>query len=136
MLEKANLNDMDELFKSMNASKNDQERRLLHLEREVDTTVSELRSEMESTKYQCMSNINKKADFSVIEKIRESTLKMADMDYFHSQINKLKQEMLNQIELTVNESNFISRRSTEFDKFEERSTKAEANCSRALDEIH
>ena len=75
---------MDELFRSLQTSKNDQEKRLLNLEREVDTAVSELRREMESTKSSCISNINKKADFSVVEKIREATLKMADMDYLHS----------------------------------------------------
>ena len=89
--------------------------------------MSDIRREVESTKSNVISTINKKADFALLEKVREQTMKLVDMEYMQSQIIKAKQDMQGSVELAINEAN-ISQRTEQNEKFEERTKKAENNA--------
>ena len=78
---KANREDVDQLFESLQLSKNDQEKRILSLEKEFDASVSELQRENEDVKQHVVSSLNKKADFTLLERLRETALKKVDMEY-------------------------------------------------------
>ena len=90
-------------------SKNDQEKRILSLETEFDQQVGHLNREMEDVKQQVVTSLNKKADFSLLERLRETALKKVDLDYMQTQMIKLKQDINTQIELSINESNYQRR---------------------------
>ena len=90
-------------------SKNDQEKRILSLETEFDQQVGHLNREMEDVKQQVVTSLNKKADFSLLERLRETALKKVDLDYMQTQMIKLKQDINTQIELSINESNYQKR---------------------------
>ena len=47
---------------------------------------------MEDVKQQVVSSLTKKADYALLERLRESTLKKVDQDYMHQQLVKLKQD--------------------------------------------
>ena len=132
--QKANREDVDQLFETLQQSKNDQEKRILSLEKEVDSSVGELQREMEDVKQHVISSLNKKADFTLLERLRETTLKKVDMEYVQNQLLKYKQDMNTQIELAVNELKY-QRRVNEYVTLEEQSKKAMQTSERAIDEM-
>ena len=115
---KANREDVDQLFESLQMSKNDQEKRILSLEKEFDASVGELQREMEDVKQHVVTSLNKKADFTLLERLRETALKKVDMDYLHGQLAKYKQDVNTQIELAVNEVKY-QRRINEYTTLED-----------------
>jgi hypothetical protein len=48
------------------------------LETEFDNTVKELQREVENVKTSVVSSLNKKADYALLERLRETTLKKVD----------------------------------------------------------
>ena len=78
---------------------------------------------MEDVKQHVISSLNKKADFTLLERLRETTLKKVDMEYVQNQVLKNKQDMNTQIELAVNELKY-QRRVNEYVTLEEQSKKA------------
>ena len=48
---------------------------------------------MEDVKQQVVSSLNKKADFTLLERLRETALKKVDLDYMQTQMIKLKQDI-------------------------------------------
>ena len=78
---------------------------------------------MEDVKQHVISSLNKKADFTLLERLRETTLKKVDMEYVQNQLLKYKQDMNTQIELAVNELKY-QRRVNEYVTLEEQSKKA------------
>ena len=86
---------------------------------------------MEEVKQQVVSSLNKKADFSLLERLRETALKKVDLDYMQNQLIKIKQDVNTQIELAVNESKY-QRRAKEG---EEISSKAVEKAERAFEEM-
>lgn len=64
-------------------NRSDQEKRLITLESEFDSTVREMQRDVEDVKQQVVSSLTKKADYALLERLRESTLKKVDQDYMH-----------------------------------------------------
>jgi len=60
---KANREDIDHLFQSLQGSKTDQEKRILALEKDVDKGVGNLCRDMETLKASVVSSLNKKSGF-------------------------------------------------------------------------
>lgn len=58
---------------------------------------------MEDVKQQVVTSLTKKADYAMLERLREQTLKKPDQEYMHAQLVKLKQDTATQIELAINE---------------------------------
>jgi len=65
---------------------------LIMLETEFDSTVKEMQRDVEDVKNSVVSSLNKKADYALLERLRETTLKKVDQDYMHAQLVKLKQD--------------------------------------------
>lgn len=64
-------------------NRSDQEKRLITLESEFDSTMREMQRDVEDVKQQVVSSLTKKADYALLERLRESTLKKVDQDYMH-----------------------------------------------------
>jgi len=52
-----------------------------------------MQRELENIKGQMISNLNKKADYNLLEKVRENVLKKVDNDYIQNQMIKLKTDI-------------------------------------------
>ena len=65
--------------------------------------MRDVQRDVDDVKQQVVSNLSKKADSTLMERLRESTLKKVDQDYMHAQLVKLKQDTATQIELALNE---------------------------------
>ena len=76
--EKANRHEIDQAFSSLQLSKSDQEKRLVTIETEFDTTVREMQRDVEDVKQQVVTSLTKKADYAMLERLREQTLKKPD----------------------------------------------------------
>jgi hypothetical protein len=79
-MKKAEREDMDELYKSLQTSKVDQDKRILAIEKDFDKHTSELTHEIEGVKTSVVSSLGKKADFTLLERLRESNNKKVDFD--------------------------------------------------------
>ena len=90
---------------------------------------------MEDVKSQVVQSLGKKADYALIERLRESTLKKVDQDYMHQQLVKLKQDTATQIELSINELKY-QRRASDFSTLEELAKRANADAQRAVDDVN
>lgn len=73
---------------------------------------------MEDVKQHVISSLNKKADFTLLERLRETAIKKVDMEYLNSQLIKHKQDVNTQIELAINEAKY-QRRVQDMNVFEE-----------------
>ena len=80
-----------------------------------------------------IGSLNKKADYQLLEQVKESLHKKVDADYLSSTVSKVKAECSTQISQMQTDMNY-SRKSRE-DKHDEKLAKAEMNAERALDEI-
>jgi hypothetical protein len=56
---------------------------LTTLEAEVDSTVREVNNNVEDVKSQVVTSLTKKADYALLERLRETTLKKVDQEYMH-----------------------------------------------------
>ena len=65
--------------------------------------------DVEDVKQQVVTNLSKKADSILVERLRETTQKKVDQDYMHAQLVKLKQDTATQIELALNEFKYQRR---------------------------
>lgn len=74
--------------------------------------------------------MGKKADFALLERLRESSNKKVDFEQFQSQLGKLKQELETLVEQTQ-----LTNPHKSLDQ-DEKLAKAVANSERALDELY
>ena len=86
--EKVNRSEIDQGFSSLTIAKGEHEKRLNQLETEFDTTVREIQRSSEDVKSQVVTSLSKKADYAMLERLRETTLKKVDQEYMHSQLVK------------------------------------------------
>lgn len=98
MLKKGEREDLDELYKTIQTFKADSEKRILAIEKDFDKHSGETQREIESVKGNILSNLSKKADFALLERLRENNNKKVDFDQFQSSLSKLKQEFETLIE--------------------------------------
>ena len=81
--EKSNRLEVDQAFSNLHESKSDAEKRLTALEVEIESTMREVTRDVEDIKQQVVTSLSKKADYVLIERLREQTLKKVDQDYLH-----------------------------------------------------
>jgi hypothetical protein len=79
-MKKADREDFDELYKSLQVFKTDQEKRLLSTEKDFDKHVQDSLRELENVKQSMVASLSKKADFALLERLRESNNKKVDFD--------------------------------------------------------
>ena len=80
-----------------------------------------------------IGSINKKADYHLLDQIKDQLHKKVDVDYMNSVVGKVKAE--SQTQISQMQSDFNYQRKGRDDKVDEKVTKAEMNADRALDEI-
>ena len=83
-MKKAEREDLDELYKSLQSSKTDIDKRLLALEKDFDKNTNETSRELEAIKASVVQSLGKKADFALLERLRESNNKKVDFEQFQS----------------------------------------------------
>ena len=88
---------------------------------------------MEGLKTSFLQSLNKKADYTLLETMKESLIKKVDHEYFQTVSNKLKADC--QALMTQYQNEMSYNRKHKDEKQEERVGKAEMNSERALDEI-
>lgn len=132
--EKASRGEVDQAFTSLQAARDGQERRIVTLETEFETTVREIQRNSEDVKQQVVSSLSLKADYPLLERLRETTLKKVDQEFMQAQLAKLKQDTSTQIELAMNELKY-QRRANDFASMEELTRRAQNDSQRACDEI-
>ena len=71
--------------------------------------MREVTRDVEDIKQQVVTSLSKKADYALIERLREQTLKKVDQEYLHQQMVKSKQDTATQIELAINEMKYQRR---------------------------
>jgi len=81
-MKKSEREDFDELYKSLQTFKADQDKRLLSTEKEFDKLAQEIGREVESMKQSFVSGLSKKADFTLLERLRENNNKKVDFEQF------------------------------------------------------
>lgn len=81
-MKKSEREDFDELYKSLQTFKADQDKRLLSTEKEFDKLAQEIGREVESMKQSFVGGLSKKADFTLLERLRENNNKKVDFEQF------------------------------------------------------
>lgn len=79
-MKKADREDTDELYKSVQSTKVEQDKRILAIEKDFDRHTGELTREIEGLKASVVTSLSKKADFSLLERLRENNNKKVDFD--------------------------------------------------------
>lgn len=80
-----------------------------------------------------LQSLNKKADYSLLEQVKDSLHKKVDIEYMQNVTTKIKSECTAQISSFQTEMAYTKK--VKDDKIEEKLTKTEMNGERALDEI-
>jgi cell division septum initiation protein DivIVA len=68
------------------------EQRQANIEKEFDQLCETIQSELESLKATTLQSLSKKADYSMVETMREQMVKKVDHDYMQTIANKVKSE--------------------------------------------
>lgn len=80
-----------------------------------------------------LTSLNKKADYSLLEQVKDSLHKKVDHEYIQTVTSKLKNECTAQ--LNQFQTELLYSKKVKDEKIEEKLTKTETNGERALDEI-
>ena len=92
-----------------------------------------MQSELTNLKNNMIQSLNKKADFSMLDRLNEMVAKKVDTDLLRQSQSQNKQEILQQLEMLKGE--LTLERSSRDSNVNERLQKLELNSQRALDEI-
>ena len=92
MAAKCERQDVDLYIRAVQGQRTDFEERQGRMEREFDQLVDTIQKELESLKATTLQSLSKKADYSLVEHLREATLKKVDHDYLQVASNKIKSE--------------------------------------------
>ena len=74
--------DVDMYVMAVANQKNEFEMRQKSLEKDIDEFIGGIQREMESLKTSILQSLNKKADYSLLENMKETLLKKVDHEYF------------------------------------------------------
>lgn len=88
---------------------------------------------MELLKSTFLQSLNKKADYSLLDSMKETLHKKVDHEYFQQVISKVKSECQTLVNQNQNEISYNRKHKDE--KVDEKLAKAEMNGERALDEL-
>lgn len=130
---KSDKTDIDMYVMAVQSQKLELDQRQKQLEKELDEFIAGIQKELESIKSTMVQSLNKKADYSLLDSVKEMLHKKVDHDYLQSVANKIKSDFSASIVQNQNEIQY-SRKNKE-EKIEERVGKTEMNSERALDEI-
>ena len=109
------------------------EQRQKENEKDLDEFINGIQKELESMKTTMIQSLNKKADYSLLESVKDSLSKKVDHEYFQTVSNKIKADCQVQLSTIQNEVSYTNKSKTE--KSDDKINKIEMNAERALDEI-
>ena len=74
------------------------EKRFQQHEKEIDEVVETMQAELQALKNQTLQSLNKKADFSMLDRLNELVATKVDPDHLRQNQNALKQELSQDLE--------------------------------------
>jgi hypothetical protein len=95
MSAKVDKTDMDVYIRAVQSQRLDFENRQGTLEKDFDGLVDTIRRELESLKQTTMVSLSKKADFSLVDTLRESLQRKVDTETLATTASKIKAECTN-----------------------------------------
>ena len=63
-------------------------------EKDIDDFVETMQNELQTLKNTMVSSLNKKADFSMLDRLNDSISKKVDQEFLRTQNSQLKQELV------------------------------------------
>ena len=103
-------------------------------EKDIDDFVETIQNELSNMKNSMIQSLNKKADFSMLDRLNEQVSKKVDSDLLKHTQQQLKTDLQHEIAICKGDlSHELHGKDT---KFQERLEKTEINSDRALDEIY
>lgn len=93
-----------------------------------------MQNDLNSLKNTMLQSLNKKADYTLLDKLNEAVAKKVDNESVKTGLSQLKHEMSQNLEILRNEINID--RGTRESKMQEKLDRADINSEKALDEIY
>lgn len=90
---KSDKTDIDMYVMAVQNQKLEFEQRQKSLEKDMDEFILSIQRELEQLKSSFLQSINKKADYSLLEQMKDQLLKKVDHDYFQTVSNKIKADV-------------------------------------------
>ncbi len=120
---KVDRGDLDVYIRAVQGQRVDFETRQSALEKDFDGLVDTIKRELESLKQTTMISLSKKADFSLVDTLRESLQRKVDSETMATTASKIKSENQNLFATWQSEQNLIRKQRDEavedrFSKFE------------------
>ena len=98
---KAEQKDIERLAQAIEDVQQNSEQRAQSFDEGFENLVQDFKLNMETLRLQTLDGLKKKADFAFIEKIREQLSSKVDFEYFQNHMQKVRQEIDMQIELSI-----------------------------------
>lgn len=130
---KISRHDFEMLSVNFNNYKIEADQKIKNADKDIDEFIETMQNEINALKNNLLTSLSKKADYSILDKLNESISKKVDAEILRSNVNQIKTEMMQNIELLKNDINID--RGTKESKIIERLDKNEISGERALDEI-
>jgi hypothetical protein len=108
--------------------------KIKNADKDIDEFIETMQNEINALKNNLITSLNKKADYSILDKLNESVAKKVDNDILRTSIHQMKTEMSQHMELLKNDINID--RGTRESKMMEKVDKADMTSEKALDEIY
>lgn len=131
--QRAHRSDLDVITVKLQNLKTEQDQKITNTEKDIDEFVETMQSELTNMKNTMIQSLNKKADFSMLDRLNEMVAKKVDTELLRQSQAQHKQELMQQIDMVRGELSL--ERSSRDTKMNERIEKCELNGERALDEI-
>lgn len=130
---KVHRHDFEMLSVQITNQRIEQDQKIKNAEKDIDDFVETMQNEIGNLKNTMISSLNKKADFSMLDRLNDMVSKKVDHEQLRSTLSQQTQELRQQIDIARNDMSL--ERVSKDQKVQERLEKAELSGERALDEI-
>jgi len=110
------------------------DQKISNCEKDIDEFVETMQNEINALKANLVQSLNKKADYSMLDRLNEVQAKKVDQEQVRTLNLQMKQEIMQQLDIVRSDIN-LERASRE-QKIQEKLEKNEVGCEKALDEIN
>ena len=130
---KASKHDLEILQVNFSNFRLETEQKIKGADKDIDEFIETMQNEMNVLKNNLLTSLNKKADYSILDKLNESVAKKVDNESLKSGLAQVKAELALSVETAKNEIS-IDRAAREA-QIKEKLDRADSNADRALDEL-
>ena len=131
---KVHRHDFEMLGVQLTNQRIEQDQKIKNAEKDIDDFVETMQNEINNLKNTMISSLNKKADFSMLDRLNDMVSKKVDHEQLRGSLVQQTQELRQSIEIAKNDLNL--ERVSKDQKVQERLEKTELSGERALDEIY